>query len=153
MQQQEPLPSYLPHFAQRYQSLIWSCLDSDLTKTAVFHAERYYSIDKRNHDSRHMYATALLREGQTHSALNLVNIPSDIQCGGCLEIKAKCCTALGRHRQAQEALEATLQAPPTGKSLPSAEYCQADPRNTQLLRAVELHNFSLRRRPSVVDLV
>ncbi|RDB23972.1 Protein bimA [Hypsizygus marmoreus] len=109
--QQETPPSFLPYLAQRFQSLVWSCLDSDLTKTAVFHAERYYSIDQHNHDSRHLYATALLHEGQTYSALGLVNVPTDIQCGGCLEIKAKCCTALGRHRQAREALEATLQDP------------------------------------------
>ncbi|KAG5647154.1 hypothetical protein DXG03_001109 [Asterophora parasitica] len=101
----------LPHLAQRFQSLVWSCLDADLTKTAVFHAERYYAVDQHNHDSRHLYATALLREGQTYSALNLVNQPSTIRCSGCLEIKAKCCTALGRHRQAREALEASMQNP------------------------------------------
>ncbi|KAG6919963.1 hypothetical protein DXG01_013312 [Tephrocybe rancida] len=92
-------------------SLVWSCLDADLTKTAVFHAERYYSLDKNNHDSRHLYATALLREGQTYSALSLVNQPSTSVCSGCLEIKAKCCTALGRHRQSREALEASLHDP------------------------------------------
>ncbi|KAG6897293.1 hypothetical protein C0992_002735 [Termitomyces sp. T32_za158] len=101
----------LPHLAQRYQSLVWSCLDADLTKTAVFHAERYYSLDKHGHDSRHLYATALLREGQTYSALALVNQPSTNICSGCLEIKAKCCTALGRHRQAREALEASMHDP------------------------------------------
>ncbi|KAF5387124.1 hypothetical protein D9615_001841 [Tricholomella constricta] len=88
--------------------------DSDLTKTAVFHAERYYAIDQHNHDSRHLYATALLHEGQTYSALSLVNRPSTVLCSGCLEIKAKCCTALGRHRQAREALEASLQDPTLG---------------------------------------
>lgn len=109
MQHPDPHPSFLPHLAQRFQSLVWSCLDSDLTISAVFHAERYFSIDRRNHDSRHLYATALLREGQIHSALCLVNNPTDVRCGGCLELKARCCTALGRHRQAREALEATLQ--------------------------------------------
>jgi anaphase-promoting complex subunit 3 len=39
----------------------------------------------------------------------LVNLPAEIRCSGCFEIKAKCCTALGRHRQAQEALEETLR--------------------------------------------
>jgi len=111
MQQEPPLISFLPQLSQRFQSLVWSCLDSDLTKTAVFHAERYYALDQRNHDSRHIYATALLREGQIHSALTLVNISPDLQCSGCLEIKARCCTALGRHRQAREALEATLRDP------------------------------------------
>ncbi|TFK42994.1 hypothetical protein BDQ12DRAFT_677146 [Crucibulum laeve] len=107
--QSEPTPSLLPYLCQRFQSLVWSCLDSDLTKTAVFHAERFFAMAPTNHESRHLYAMALLREGQTYSALCLVNIPQDVQCTGCLEIKAKCCTALGRHRQAREALEATLQ--------------------------------------------
>ncbi|KAJ8456169.1 hypothetical protein ONZ45_g18799 [Pleurotus djamor] len=96
------------HFVQRIQNLIWSCIDFDLTKTAVFYAERYYHMDERNHDARHLYATALFREGQTYSALHLVNRPQDDICSGCLEIKAKCCTALGRHRQSREALERTL---------------------------------------------
>ncbi|KIM49461.1 hypothetical protein M413DRAFT_438643 [Hebeloma cylindrosporum] len=102
----EPPPSFL---AQRFQSLIWSCLDSDLTKTAVFHAERYFAMDRTNHDSRHLYATTLLREGQTYSALYFVNGAQDDQCTGCLDIKSKCCVALGRHRQAREALEGTLR--------------------------------------------
>lgn len=106
--QQDPALSFLPQLAQRFQLLVWSCLDSDLTRTAVFHAERYHAMDPRNHDARHLYATALLREGQTHSALTLVNLAREVQCSGCLEIQAKCCTALGRHRQAREALEATL---------------------------------------------
>jgi Anaphase-promoting complex, cyclosome, subunit 3 len=101
----ESPPSFL---AQRFQSLIWSCLDSDLTKTAVFHAERYFAMDRTNHDSRHLYATTLLREGQTYSALYFVNGAQDDQCTGCLDIKSKCCVALGRHRQAREALEGTL---------------------------------------------
>lgn len=113
-------PPFLPHLAQRFQSLVWSCLDADLTKTAVFHAERYYSLDQRNHDSRHLYATTLLREGQIYSALSLVNQPSTIHCSGCLEIKAKCCTALGRHRQAREALEATMQ---DSAYVPSGSFC------------------------------
>ncbi|KAJ3510682.1 hypothetical protein NMY22_g15903 [Coprinellus aureogranulatus] len=100
-----------PQLPQRFQSLVWSCLDSDLVKTAVFHAERYWSIDKSNHNARHLYATALLRAQQTYSALHLVSGPQDQQCTGCLEIKAKCCTALGRYRQAREALDATLRDP------------------------------------------
>jgi tetratricopeptide (TPR) repeat protein len=101
--------SFFPSLCQRFQSLIWLCLDADLTKSAVFHAERYFAIDPTNHDSRHLYAIALLREGQTYSALNLVNSAVDNQCTGCFEIKARCCTVLGRHRHAREALEATLQ--------------------------------------------
>jgi anaphase-promoting complex subunit 3 len=120
MQQEPPVLSFLPQLAQRFQSFVWSCLDSDLTKTAVFHAERYYAMDPRNHEARHLYATALLREGQIHSALTLVNLMPEVQCSGCLELQAKCCTALGRHRQAREALEATIQDPayiPTGPFL------------------------------------
>lgn len=107
--QSEPTSSFYPSLCQRFQSLVWSCLDSDLTKSAVFHAERYFSLDRNNHESRHLYATALFREGQTYSALYLVNGAKDEQCAGCLEIRAKCCTVLGRHRQAREALEATLR--------------------------------------------
>jgi len=66
-------------------------------------------MDRTNHESRHLYATALLREGQTYSALNLVNGAQDEQCTGCMEVKAKCCVALGRHRQARETLENTLR--------------------------------------------
>lgn len=107
--QSEPTSSFYPSLCQRFQSLVWSCLDSDLTKSAVFHAERYFSLDRNNHESRHLYATALFREGQTYSALYLVNGAKDEQCTGCLEIRARCCTVLGRHRHAREALEATLR--------------------------------------------
>ena len=62
-----------------------------------------------HHDARHLYATALIHEGQTYSALALVNGPKDEQCCGCLEIKARCCTLLGRHRQAREAIEEMLE--------------------------------------------
>ncbi|KAF9036594.1 hypothetical protein BJ165DRAFT_1504550 [Panaeolus papilionaceus] len=112
MQQPDPPPPPVYTFlCQRFHSLIWSCLDADLTKTAVFHAERYFSLDRTNHESRHLFATALLREGQTYSALHLVNGAQDEICTGCYEIKAQCCTALGRHRQAREALDATLRDP------------------------------------------
>jgi hypothetical protein len=107
--QSEPTPSFYPYLCQRFRSLIWACLDSDLTKSAVFHAERYFAMDRTNHEARHLYATALLREGQTYSAMHLVNGPLDEQCTGCLEIKSKCCSVLGRHRQARDALEATLR--------------------------------------------
>jgi anaphase-promoting complex subunit 3 len=107
--QQDAHPSFLPHLCQRFQHLVWSCLDSDLTKTAVFHAERYFAMDQRNHDARHLYAMALFRESQTYSALCLVNVAPDVQCIGCLEIKAKCCSTLGRHQQAREALEEVMK--------------------------------------------
>ncbi|KAF8638861.1 hypothetical protein AX17_001917 [Amanita inopinata Kibby_2008] len=73
-------------------------------------------MDQRNHDARHVYATALFHEGQTYSALCLVNIASDAQCIGCLEIKAKCCAALGRHLQAREALEEVMKRKDYGTS-------------------------------------
>ncbi|EKM83048.1 hypothetical protein AGABI1DRAFT_111570 [Agaricus bisporus var. burnettii JB137-S8] len=99
---------FFPSLCQRFQSLIWLCLDADLTKSAVFHAERYFALDPTNHDSRHLYAIALLREGQTYSALGLVTSAEDDCCTGCLEIKSRCCTVLGRYRHAREALETTL---------------------------------------------
>ncbi|KAJ4488005.1 hypothetical protein J3R30DRAFT_3432763 [Lentinula aciculospora] len=97
--------AFLPVIAQRFHSLVWSCLDSDLTRTAVFYAERYFALDQHSHDARHIYATSLLREGQTYPALCIVDISRQDQCSGCLELKAKCCNILGRYRQAQEALE------------------------------------------------
>jgi anaphase-promoting complex subunit 3 len=79
-------------------------------------------MDRQNHDARHLYATALLHAGQTYSAVHLVDVPQDVRCSGCLDLKAKCCIALGRHRQARQALEDTLQDAmytAAGKSLPS----------------------------------
>jgi anaphase-promoting complex subunit 3 len=102
-------PPFLPQIGQRFQSLIWTCLDFDLVRSAVFYAERYHVMDENNHDTRHLYATALLRSGQSHSGLQLVNGVQQSKCSGCLEIKGKCCAALGRHRLAREALEASLQ--------------------------------------------
>lgn len=98
-------PVLSPVIAQRFQSLVWSFLDSDLTKTAVFYSERYFALEPHSHDARHLYATSLLREGQTYPALCVVDISRQDQCSGCLEIKAKCCNILGRYRQAREALE------------------------------------------------
>ncbi|KAL4067664.1 TPR-like protein [Scleroderma citrinum] len=98
-----------PLIGQRFQSLIWTCLDSELIRSAVFYAERYYVMDTVNHDARHLYATALLRSNQTHSALEIVSGVEQTKCTGCLEIQARCCTVLARHRQAREALEACLQ--------------------------------------------
>jgi anaphase-promoting complex subunit 3 len=107
--QSDSVPSFFPFLSQRFYNLVWSCLDADLHRSAVFHAERYFAMDKQNHDARHLYATALLHAGQTYSAMCLVNVPPDVQCSGCLDLKAKCCTLLGRHRQAREALEEALQ--------------------------------------------
>lgn len=137
MDSEEFSPAFQTQISQRFQALIWACLDSDLTRSAVFYAERYFAINTPTHDARHLYATALLREGQTYSALAIVNIARQQQCSGCLEIKAKCCTALGRYRQAREALEETLQdhthrpssstAPRPARQFPddSALHCRA----------------------------
>lgn len=98
-----------PQIGQRFQSLIWSCLDNDLVQSAVFYAERYHVMDELDHDARHLYATALLRARQPHSALYVVSGTEQDKCGGCLEVKGKCCMALSRYRQACEALEAALE--------------------------------------------
>ena len=100
-----------PQLCQRYTSLVWYFLDAELHKSALFYAERYYVHDTKNHDARHLYATALLHAGQPHSAHHLVNLPMDSRCTGCVEIIAKCCIKLGRHRQAREALETCLRDP------------------------------------------
>ncbi|KAI0290448.1 TPR-like protein [Russula brevipes] len=100
--QSESPPTYLPYLFKRFNSLIWACLDADLHKSAIFYAERYFALDHGNHDARHLYANVMLRANQPHSALHL-------RCNGCLEIKAKCCSTLGRHRQAREALEDILK--------------------------------------------
>ncbi|KAF9050654.1 TPR-like protein [Hymenopellis radicata] len=112
--------TYDNQLSQRFQSLIWSCLDCDLTRTAVFYAERFFAVAGNNHVARHMYSLSLLREGQTYSALALVNIPRPQQCSGCLELKAKCCTVLGRFRQAGEALEESLKDASYGSTSSSA---------------------------------
>ncbi|KAI0041541.1 TPR-like protein [Auriscalpium vulgare] len=109
--QQETSPTFLPFLSQRFGTLVWSCIDADLHKSAIFYAERYFALDQENHDARHLYATAMLRAGQPHSALHLVNLPQDQRCSGCSELKAKCCSLLGRHRQAREALEDSLRDP------------------------------------------
>ncbi|KAJ3966938.1 hypothetical protein EV361DRAFT_933112 [Lentinula raphanica] len=131
-------PALLPVIAQRFQSLVWACLDSDLTRTAVFYAERYFALDQNSHDARHLYATSLLREGQNYPALCVVDISRQDQCSGCLELKAKCCNVLGRYRQAQEALEEAAKelahTPSTSASLsrtarqtlgPAAIHCRS----------------------------
>lgn len=110
MQRESPL-ILIPHLGPHFTSLVWSCLDADLHKSALFYAERYFVLDTNNHDARHLYATALLRAGHPHSAHYLVNPPIDNWCGGCLEIKARCCATLGKHRLAREAVEASLRIP------------------------------------------
>ena len=97
-------PSSVALVPGRFSALILSCLDAELFKSAVFYAERYYSLDNSNHDARHLYALTLLKCGQTHAALYLVNNPSHLSCSGCLEVKAKCCSRLGMHGKAREAL-------------------------------------------------
>ncbi|KAH0830598.1 hypothetical protein J3R83DRAFT_2053 [Lanmaoa asiatica] len=102
-------PISSPQIGQRFRLLIWTCLDYDLVQSAVFYAERYHVMDEHDHDARHLYATALLRARQPHSALYVVSGTEQEKCCGCLEIKGKCCMALSRYRQAREALEAALE--------------------------------------------
>ncbi|KAI0361880.1 protein prenylyltransferase [Trametes cingulata] len=110
MQRDPTSAAITPQLCQRYANLIWSCLDADLHRSALFYAERYFVLDLKNHDARHLYATALLETGQPHSAHRIVNAPAkEVRCTGCLNILAKCCMKLGRHRQAREALEACLR--------------------------------------------
>jgi len=97
-----------PYLSQRFRSLIWSCLDFELLKTAAFFAERYFYVDQDNHEARHLFATALLKSGQMLSALHLVDLPAESRCHGCIEIYAQCCQKLGRYRQGREALEKSI---------------------------------------------
>lgn len=100
-----------PHLPARFQSLIWACLDANLPKSAAFYAERYYALDNKCHDALHLYSRALLRCGQTHSALWLVSPPHQREpCGGCYVAQAECHTALSQHAYAGEALEASLRS-------------------------------------------
>jgi anaphase-promoting complex subunit 3 len=119
---------YIPALHARFAGLIWSCLDQDLPRSAVFYAERYFALDQENHDARHLYSTALLRAGQTHSALCAVSQPRDKRCTGCEEIRAKCLTTLGRFRDALEALEHSLNGskPPNNMSTWCCKLLPAD---------------------------
>lgn len=123
MQRDSTLPPISPQLCQQYGALIWSLLDANLHKSALFYAERYYVQDPRNHDARHLYATVLIEAGQPHSAQRLVNMPAkEARCTGCLYVLAQCCMKLGRHRQAREALEGCLR---DGSYTPTRTYFSA----------------------------
>lgn len=121
--QAETNPAFLPHLSQRFISLIWTCLDADLHKSALFYAERYWALDPSNHDARHLYATTMLRSGQPHSALHIaISDKGSRPCSGCLEIASKAQSVLGRHRLSREALEEGMKDKsytPTGAYIPS----------------------------------
>jgi anaphase-promoting complex subunit 3 len=104
----ELTPELVGALHDRFAALVWSCLDQELPRSAVFYAERYFALNQENHDARHLYSTSLLRAGQTHSALCAVSQPKDQRCHGCEEIRAKCLQTLGRWREAKEALEHSL---------------------------------------------
>jgi len=104
-------PTVSRHLATCYTNIIWVCLDSDLVQSAVFFAERYYALDHNNHDARHIFVTALLRAGRKNSALSLLKDHRCTNCCGCQHLKAQTCGLLGRHREAREALEASLSDP------------------------------------------
>ena len=97
-----------PYLSQRFRSLIWSCLDFDILRTAIFYAERYFYVDQSNHEARHLFALALLKSGQKLSALRLVDLPDETCCSSCVEIYAQCCNALGRYTQGRDALKKCL---------------------------------------------
>ncbi|KAI5123272.1 hypothetical protein M0805_009294 [Coniferiporia weirii] len=115
MQQSAAVPadsagSVTPYLPARFRALIYACLDAGLPKSAVFYAERYFALDNKCHDAIHLYSTALLRCGQTQSALWFVRGPYQQEpCAGCFIAQAECYTALGQHAQAGEALEASLR--------------------------------------------
>lgn len=111
MPQDVPPAGTTPHLCRHCSSLVWYFLDANLYKSALFYAEMYFALEPKNHDARHLYATALLEAGQPHSAHRLVNLPLDNRCTGCVDIVAKCCMKLGRHRQARGALDVCLQNP------------------------------------------
>jgi hypothetical protein len=106
---QSHVAQFYPQLSRRFKSIISSSLDSDLIKTAVFYAEKYYTVNQTDHEARHLYATVLLRANQPFSALHLVNLPKDSRCRACYELEARCCTVLGRHRRAKEALEESMK--------------------------------------------
>lgn len=119
-------PAVSRHLATCYTSIIWMCLDSDLTQSAVFFAERYYALDHNNHDARHIFVTALLHAGRKNSALSLLKDYRCTDCCGCQHLKAQTCGLLGRHREAREALEASLNDPdyaPTRESTSNLTGC------------------------------
>ena len=99
------------HLATCYTNITWMCLDSELVQSAVFFAERYYALDHNNHDARHIFVTALLHAGRKNSALSLLRDYRCSDCCGCQHLKARTCNLLGRHREAREALEASLSDP------------------------------------------
>ncbi|KZS98958.1 TPR-like protein [Sistotremastrum niveocremeum HHB9708] len=100
-----------PHIDSRFKTTIWQLLDTEQYRSALFFAERYFCRDGDNHEARHLYSTALLKNGQTQSALHLVNLAEEEQCQECVEIYAKCCSTLGRFRAAREALERIVTDP------------------------------------------
>ena len=104
-------PTVSRHLAACYTNIIWMCLDSDLVQSGVFFAERYYALDHNNHDARHIFVTALLRAGRKNSALSLLKDHRCSSCCGCQHLRAQTCSLLGRHREAREALEASLSDP------------------------------------------
>ena len=113
-------PAVSRHLATSYTSIIWMCLDAELAQSAAFFAERYYALDHNNHDARHIFVTALLRAGRKNSALFLLRDHRCSNCRGCQHLKAQTCSLLGRHREAREALEASLGDPgytPTRQSI------------------------------------
>lgn len=95
--------------SQRLTTLIHRFLDAELLKSALFYAERLFSMDGTNHDSRHLLSNVLLKSDQPHSALHLVTRPQDEPCAGCLFLAAKCNERLLRPRKAKEKMTEALK--------------------------------------------
>lgn len=95
--------------SQRLTTLIHRFLDAELLKSALFYAERLFSMDGTNHDSRHLLSNVLLKSDQPHSALHLVTRPQDEPCAGCLFLAAKCNERLLRPRKAKEKMTEALE--------------------------------------------
>lgn len=106
MQRDSTLSPISPQLCQRYGALIWSSLDANLYKSALFYAERYIVQDPQNHDARHLYATVLIQAGEPHSAQTLVNLPAkEVRCTGCLYVLAQSYIKLGLLEKAREAFK------------------------------------------------
>ncbi|KAH8833541.1 hypothetical protein DL96DRAFT_1577418 [Flagelloscypha sp. PMI_526] len=115
----DPVAAQSPRLHARFASLIWEFLDAGLSRTAVFYAERFFALDNTSHAARHLYCRALIDEKQYFSALALVN-QDRVVCAACCELKARCSSILGRHRQAREALEQTIHLPAVGSLITSS---------------------------------
>ena len=117
----------------RLRSLIYRFLDAELFVTALFFAERLFSMDGTNHDSRHLLANVMLKLQQPHTALHLATRPQDDPCVGCLFLASQCNERLRRPKKAMDlaakALKIMTTADASGNERPQGRLCcpQEDP--------------------------